>query len=120
MTRKIGYELFACPQCGAVHRKEAYSSISIYVPDSILKSSFSCSECHQESNRNDFQKVGFLSRYTKEEEALRYARTLYSFGLGPCPPEPLQLNRMQMLKSWINKLIHGRPKPLWHKYPLLK
>lgn len=121
MTRIRGYDLLACPSCGHVHRKTSYSSVSVYIPDDMKTSNDgACVSCGEAFALGDFKKVGFVSRFTPEEEAERYAWTLYSIKQGPRPetkpPEPFSRRTWLAVKAWFSPKV---PKP-WEKYPLLK
>ena len=120
MTRISGYDLLACPSCGHVHRRTAYSSISIYVPKDMTSSSDrECVSCHGSFALADFKKVGHVSRFTEEEEAERYAWTLYAIKQGPRPetksPEPFLRRSWLAFKAGFTPAIS---KP-WEKYPPL-
>ena len=120
MTRISGYDLFACPSCGHVHRKTSYSSVSVYIPDDMRTSNDrACVGCGKVFALADFKNVGYVSRFTPEEAAERYAWTLYSIKQGPRPetkpPEPF------LRRSWLAfKALFApkEPKP-WEKYPPL-
>lgn len=120
MTRISGYTLHACPACGHVHRKTAYSSISVYVPDAKNTSNDSvCASCRGSFALTDFKKVGYVSRFTEEEEAERYAWTLYAIKQGPRPetkPQEPFLRRCWLAVKAV--LTPETPKP-WEKYPPL-
>lgn len=121
MTRIRGYDLLACPSCGHVHRKTSYSSVSVYIPDDMKTSNDrACVSCGEAFALGDFKKVGFVSRFTPEEEAERYAWTLYSIKQGPRPetkpPKPFPRRTWLAVKAWFSPKV---PKP-WEKYPLLK
>jgi hypothetical protein len=120
MTRISGYNLHACPSCGYVHRKTVYSSISVYIPDAKITSNDGvCASCRGTFDLTDFKKVGHVSRLSDEEEAERYAWTLYSIKQGPRPetkpPEPFLLRSWLVLKARFTSEV---PKP-WEKYPPL-
>lgn len=120
MTRIRGYDLFACPSCGHVHRKTSYSSVSIYIPDDMKTSNDgACASCGETFAVGDFKKVGYVSRFTAEEEADRYAWTLYSIKQGPRPKskpqEPFLRRSWLEVKAWFTPKV---PKP-WEKYPPL-
>jgi hypothetical protein len=68
---------------------------------------------------NEFEKVGYVSRFTKDEQAERVAWTLYSLGQGPRPetkPEEPFLRR-----RWLafKELFTPEPPKPWEKYPPL-
>jgi hypothetical protein len=120
MTRISGYDLLECPSCGHVHRKTSYSSVSVYVPDDVKTSNGrACASCCEAFSLNDFKKVGYVSRFTPEEEAERYAWTLYLIKQGPRPetkpPEPFLMWSWLAVKALFTPEV---PKP-WEKYPPL-
>jgi hypothetical protein len=120
MTRVSGYDLIACPSCAHVHRKTFYSSVSVYIPDDTRSSDDrACVNCGEVFALNEFEKVGYVSRFTKDEQAERVAWTLYSLGQGPRPetkpPEPFLLRSWLALKARFTPEV---PKP-WDKYPPL-
>lgn len=120
MTRISGYDLLACPSCGHLHRKTSYSSISIYLPDDAASSNErTCAQCHQTFNVEEFSKAGFVSLYSDEEKAKRYAWTLYLIGQGPRPetkpPEPFVRRCWLTVKAFFTSKT---PEP-WEKYPPL-
>jgi len=120
MTRISGYDLIACPSCGHVHRKTSYSSVSVYIPDDIRSSDDrTCVNCGEVFALNKFEKVGYVSRFTEEEQAERCAWTLYSIGQGPRPETKPQEPFLR--RSWLSfkaLFTPETPKP-WEKYPPL-
>lgn len=120
MTRISGYDLLACPRCGHVHRKTSYSSVSVYVPDDLKTSNDkACVSCRESSALEDFKKVGYLSRFTPEQEVERYAWTLYSIGQGPRPlykrAEAFHVRFWMAIKVFFIQ----KPKLPWEAYPPL-
>ena len=120
MTRISGYDLLGCPFCGHVHRLTAYSSISVYVPNAKNPSSDRvCVSCRGSFALSDFKKVGYVNRFTPEEETERYAWTLYSIKQGPRPetkpPESFLRRSLLAIKALFTSEV---PKP-WEKYPAL-
>lgn len=115
MTRISNYELVSCPHCGAVHHKPCYSSISISLPLSAIKKSFTCANCHRESERAAFNFLKTVSKNPPEIEAYNYAQTLYVFGMGPRPVPLAKKSYLQKLKE----LFVGPAKNEWEKYPPL-
>ena len=120
MTRISGYDLLACPSCGHVHRKTTYSSVSTYIPDDIKSSDYrACVNCCGVFALNKFEKVGYVSRFTEEEQAERYAWTLYSIGQGPRPEtkpqDPL------LWRTWlaVKSLFFSEVPKSWEKFPPL-
>lgn len=120
MTRVSGFDLLACPNCGHVHRKTSYSSVSVYVPDDMKTSNDrACVSCGEAFALEDFKKVGYVSRFTPEEEAERYAWTLYSIKQGPRPetkPQEPFLRRCWLVVKAFFKPKVSKP---WEKYPPL-
>jgi hypothetical protein len=78
-----------------------------------------CVSCGEEFSLGDFNNVGYVSRFTPEEEAERYAWTLYSIKQGPRPetkpPEPFLRRCWLAAKAMFMPKV---PKP-WKKYPPL-
>jgi len=121
MTRLAGYNLLACPGCGQVHTRPSYSSISVYTPKDVISSNTkTCASCKNQFPADEFNKVGYLSRFTKEEEAERFAWTLHAIGQGPRPaikqPQPFFLRKWLSLKT----IFTPTPKKLWEEYPPLR
>ena len=78
-----------------------------------------CVSCGEAFVLADFKKVGFVSRFTPEEEAERYAWTLYSIKQGPRPET--QPQKPFLRRCWhVVKAVFTTetPKP-WDKYPPL-
>lgn len=121
MTRLSGYDLCACPSCGQVHRKTAYSSISVYISEDVSSShNRTCAHCRCSFDADDFVRVGFVSLYTEEEKAERYAWVLYSFGQGPLPSTKPKKSFLTSIWKAIKNLIRRTPREPWMKYPPLK
>ncbi len=78
-----------------------------------------CVSCGEAFALSDFKKVGYVSRFTPEEEAERYAWTLYAIKQGPRPetksPEPF------LRRSWraVKALLRPEVTKPWEKYPPL-
>jgi transposase-like protein len=115
MSRISRYELVACPYCGAVHHKPCYSSISVTLPLSVTRQSFTCVECCRESERDAFKLLKTVPKNSPEVEAHNYAQTLYVLGMGP-EPEPLaKKSYSQRLKELFVRPVKNE----WEKYPPL-
>lgn len=119
MTRISGYDLFACPSCGHLHRKTSYSSISIYVPDAASSNERTCAQCHLTFDIEEFLKAGFVSLYSDEEKAKRYAWTLYSIGQGPRPETKPSEPFVSRCWLTVKALFTPKPPEPWEKYPPL-
>lgn len=120
MTRISGYDLLACPSCGYVHRKTSYSSVSVYIPDDMKASNDrACVSCGEAFALGDFKKVGYVSRFTVEEEAERYAWALYSIGQGPRPLG--KRAEASHVRCWmaVKVFFTQKPKLPWEDYPPL-
>lgn len=125
MTRLAGYNLLACPGCGQVHTRPSYSSISVYTPKDVISSNTkTCASCKNQFPADEFNKVGYLSRYTEEEEAERFAWTLHSLRLGPRPAS--KHSKPFLLRNWLALKAMFKPEPKilefnkpWDEYPPL-
>lgn len=125
MTRLAGYNLLACPGCGQVHTRPSYSSISVYTPKDVISSNTkTCANCKNQFSADEFNKVGYLSRVTKEEESARIAWMVHLVGLGPppaiLPPKPFFLSNWLALKAIFKPAPKlPEPKKPWDEYPPL-
>ena len=57
MTRSSGFDLYACPSCNQLHKKNRYASVSVYVPkDLVIESDrkIACHKCGVVSNFSDY------------------------------------------------------------------
>lgn len=94
--------------------------MSIHVPDDLVASNArTCVKCLGIFHVDDFAKIGFVSLYTEEEKAKRYAWALYSIEKGPRPkaqpPEPFMSRFWLAVKALFKRKV---PEP-WEKYPPL-
>ena len=90
------------------------------MPDEMkISNDRACVSCCEAFALEDFKKVGYVNRFTPEEEAERYAWTLYSIKQGPSPetkpPEPFLRRSWLAVKALFTAKV---PKP-WEKYPPL-
>lgn len=122
MTRMSGYSLVQCPVCGEVHRKKAYSSVSIYMPRELEIYEFKCAFCNAKAPLDKFLQVGFIDLFTEEENERRYAQTLFALGLGPAPPAPPLPGKrtlIERLTAWAKRKEEKQSDEPWKKYPEL-
>ena len=83
MTRISGYDLISCPSCGQHHTRSQYSSVSIYMPQSLRHDALRfCARCEVELPMDAFLVVGTLekSELTPPSWGMRLLLCLKSLG----------------------------------------
>lgn len=57
MTRCSGFDLYACPHCDQLHKKNRYASVSVYVPKDLVIEpgrKIACHKCKIVSNFSEY------------------------------------------------------------------
>lgn len=57
MTRSSGFDLYACPHCNQLYKKNRYASVSVYVPKDLViepDRKIACHKCGVVSNFSDY------------------------------------------------------------------
>lgn len=83
MTRISGYAILACPSCGQHHTRSQYSSVSIYMPQSLRHDAVrSCARCGAELPMGAFVVVGYIdkSQLTPPQWRMRLLLCIRSLG----------------------------------------
>lgn len=76
MTRVGYYDLYACSQCGQIHLKPLYASISISIPPDIYmqkSDELVCQQCGDMRAFSEYQHVGQEENYSTHMELTSFS-----------------------------------------------